>query len=76
MANDHDSDRAFEHHPPTSDAVADAHAAIRQRCRELDRYLVHVLPGCDAKAQALNKVREAMMWANHAVAITQRVGNG
>lgn len=48
--------------------------AIRQRCRELHRYFTHVLPGGPEKVNALDKVREAMFWANHAVAVSQRVG--
>lgn len=75
MSDDH-APGAFEHHPPTSDAVADAHAAVRSRCHDLHRFLVHTLPGGDEKKQALDKVREAMMWANHAIAVKQRVGNG
>lgn len=70
-----DRDDTFEHHAPTSQEVAEAHAAIRQQCRNLHRYLTHVLPGGDEKREALNRVREAMFWANHAIATRQQVGD-
>lgn len=74
MPDDLHPDAGFDHHAPTTQQVAEAHVAIRQRCRELHRYFTHVLPGGPEKVNALDKVREAMFWANHAVAVSQRVG--
>lgn len=68
---DHDT---FEHHAPTSQEVAEAHVAVRRHCRNLHRFLTHVLPNGDEKRNALDRLREVMFWSNHAIAVHQRVG--
>ncbi len=66
-------DEWFGYHPPTSDAVREAHETVRTKCRELAQALSDLLPECPDKTVALRAVRTVMHEANACIAIEQRV---
>jgi hypothetical protein len=66
-------DEWFAHHPPSSDAIREAHELVRLKCRELAHLLSDLLPECPDKTVALRAVRTVMHEANACIAIQQRV---
>lgn len=61
----------FKHHPPTSDAVINAHQAIRIECDFLFEVINASVPEGHERSIAVTKVEEAMMWANAGIARNQ-----
>lgn len=59
------------HHPPSSQAVVDAHEQIRDRVAALATWANGIIPECDEKRRALDALDDAMMLLNSAVARTQ-----
>lgn len=58
----------FSYHPPTNSSVADLHADIRAKCRELAHWFNHHLPACPEATLAIRQLQQAMMYGNSAVA--------
>ena len=63
--------KCFDHHPPSSDAVALQHEEVRENCRDLAQYLQDNLPVSREKSLALTNLEQAMFWANAAIARNQ-----
>lgn len=59
----------FNHHPPKNSDIQIKHALIRKTCLEAAENIFDLVPGCPERTMAINKLREAMMWANAAIAI-------
>lgn len=69
MIESSELEHRFEHHPPTSDLIANDHEAIRKGCMQLAHLFNGVVPGNTREAaMALTKLEEAMMWANAGIA--------
>lgn len=67
-----DIQNRFMHHPPVSQAVADAHTKVRGECVALAYRFNDMLPEGREKSLAITKLEEVMFWANAAIA---REGN-
>lgn len=61
------------HHPPLTEVVVSAHVRVRQEFEELMVSMNGLLPEGPTKTTVLNKLRDAMMWANASVACAQAV---
>jgi hypothetical protein len=57
----------FTWHPPIGDE-ADCYAEIRQEARRMASRLLDLCPESRERTTALNKLREAVMWANASIA--------
>lgn len=62
-------EEAFKYHPPKNDETVEMHSLVRQHSVEHAVWLFDNLPYCDERKEAVKKVREAMYWANAAIAI-------
>ena len=58
---------AFTYHPPTDEQVAH-YEHLRKMGRALATQIANRCPASPERTIALNKVREAVMWANAAIA--------
>lgn len=58
----------FAYHPPAHEGVAATHTDLRAACERLAHQINAMAPECPEKTTAITKVREAMFWANAAVA--------
>lgn len=63
-----DNDLGFH---PAGEITGAVHDAVRQAHKALAHRMIELLPEGPAKTTAYNKIREAMMWANAAVACQQ-----
>jgi hypothetical protein len=71
MALDEDRlDNWFTHHPPAGDQLF-RYSGIRASGRSLAGVIEELAPSSPEKEQALAKVREAVMWANAAIACNE-----
>lgn len=61
----------FEYHPPSSPAVGEDHAHVRERLLDAAVTLNNLLPEGREKSLAITKLEEAMFWANAAIARSQ-----
>lgn len=59
---------AFQYHPAT-DITGPKHDRVRRFCADLAHELIETCPPSTELDTALDKVREAMFWANAAVAL-------
>jgi hypothetical protein len=57
----------FGFHPAT-DITAETHSATRQNFANLAHWVIDNVPPSDARKTCLSRLREAMMWANGAIA--------
>jgi hypothetical protein len=60
---------AFRFHPPKSDETVAAHNQTREMCLALAVFFFNTLPKSAERTEAIKRVREAMHWANSAIAI-------
>jgi hypothetical protein len=60
-------DHSFAYHAPTG-TKGERHAAVRGTMLESARQVLELCPPSRERAIALTKLREAMMWANAAIA--------
>lgn len=58
----------FAFQAPVTAEHADLHQLVRSNCRDFALWLNKRVPEGPAKTTAISKVREAMFWANAAVA--------
>lgn len=63
----------FSHHPPT-DITAEIHNAARQNFANIAHWVIDNVPSGAARSTAVAKIREAMMWANAAIACDSNSG--
>lgn len=66
--SDKELENWFTHHPPANEGVAQVYQEIRNGGLELAKLIVDECPRSHERDEALRKVREAVMWANAAVA--------
>lgn len=57
----------FSFHPAT-DMTAETHDAARQNFQNLAHWVLDNVPAGDARSTSIARLREAMMWANGAIA--------
>lgn len=57
----------FSFHPAT-DMTAEIHDATRQKFMNMAHWVIDNVPKGEARKQAIFRLREAMMWANGAIA--------
>lgn len=63
-----DIENRHAYHPPSNDDVRRLHELVREETVVLALWMNDALPECAEKTTALNKVRDAMMYANAAIA--------
>jgi hypothetical protein len=63
---------ASVYHRPTEDAIP-RHEIVNQACQEMLKIVLQCCPPSRDRTIALNKVREARMWANSAIATEGRL---
>ena len=61
----------FSFHPPRDGEVAAQHVAVRKACELAALQINNVAPDSPEKCKAIEKLREAAMWANAAIALNQ-----
>lgn len=64
----------FGYHPPSTPQVIAAHERIRREMADLAKSMNELIPDCREKAKVMNRIDEAAMFANAAVARTQMRG--
>ena len=57
----------FTYHPPTESQIP-VYKELRERFRDLAYFMADVCPESDELKLALDRLREASMWANAAIA--------
>jgi hypothetical protein len=62
-----DLDKFFTYHAPRGDQ-ADRYLAIRQAARLFAETVVNLTPQSRERTHAINRVQEAVMWANAGIA--------
>ncbi|MEV0382880.1 hypothetical protein [Nonomuraea sp. NPDC050643] len=73
FVTDDQLDEWFCYHPPSDQAIANAHEMVRAACRELAGFLSDLLPECPDKTVTLRAVRHVMYEANATIACQQRL---
>jgi hypothetical protein len=63
----------FDHHPPVSPGIVEAHERIRAEYKALAKSMNGLLPEGPDKTVALRAIRDAAMQANAVVACAQQV---
>ncbi|MCX5266074.1 hypothetical protein [Streptomyces sp. NBC_00199] len=58
----------FAFHAATTDEKRDAHASVRQQCRQLADHINATCPNGREKSLAITAIEEAMFWGNAALA--------
>lgn len=64
-----DIENMFMHHPPIDPNTAQGHEIVRNKAKEYALWIVDQINPCEEREEAIKKLREAMMWANSAIAI-------
>jgi hypothetical protein len=64
----------FAFHPAT-DITAEIHNATRQNFANLAHWVIDNVPKSDAREECIHRLREAMMWANGAIACDSGSGS-
>ena len=57
----------FTFHPPTPEQ-RDAYVAMREKAKELAYLIDELCPAGPSRTNAINKLRESVMWANASIA--------
>lgn len=63
-----DIENRFAFHAATTEEKRDAHASVRENCRQLADFLNEKLPDGRELSLAVTKLEEVMFWANAALA--------
>ena len=63
-----DTARIFSHHPPRTPETVSKHQEVRVGCAQLAALLDEACPDSYELKKALDKIQEAMFWANAAIA--------
>lgn len=67
----HAIDHQFTHHPPRTDVDVQVHETLRAGARDLAHEWNDLLPDSEEKTEAMRRLREAVMWANAALAVAR-----
>lgn len=73
MLSQDDLDSKFDHHPSTSEDIADAHQTVRNTLRTACEVLDDLILDGREKSLAITKIEEAMFWSNAAIARSQEI---
>lgn len=65
-----DLKRIFTYHPPKDDQP-ERYESIRAQALQLARCIDDYVPDCEERDLAIQKVREAVMWANAGIACNE-----
>jgi len=65
----------FQHHPPHGDQ-AERYGEVRRECFDLACRLETLCPPSRERSLALTSLQQTMMWANAAIAITEKPASG
>lgn len=65
---DQELNTRFNYHPPAHPGVARNHERIREGLKSAALLVREYCPGCEERDTAIQKLEEAMMWANAAIA--------
>jgi hypothetical protein len=68
-----DIEDLFGYHPPADETVAQRHQEVRTGCAQLAGHLCEVCPSSYELSLAIDKLREAMHWANASIACPRGV---
>lgn len=63
---------AFKFHPPKDESITAAVTETRQECLQAATWIFTMVPNCTERDNAIDKLREAMMWANAGIARNQK----
>ncbi len=63
-------DNWFTYHSPPDQTTVLHYQEIRESGKDFAEYLFNEVPDCRERSLALIKIREAVMWANAAIACT------
>lgn len=66
--SDADIYHRFAYHPPTSQEKKDDHVAVRAKLSQAAHFINAAVPNGREKDLAITKLKEAMFWANAAIA--------
>lgn len=58
----------FDYHPPKGQGTINAHADMRNMCKNVADVLNQMLPDGREKSLAITHLEEVMMWSNAAIA--------
>lgn len=61
----------FKFHPPKDESVSQAHGNVRAACVQAARWIFDNTPESHERDKAIDHLREAMFWANSAIACNQ-----
>lgn len=61
----------FSYHAPSGPQVAQCHEVVRGILKTSALSLMRLVPDCPERQVAIDKLREAMMWANAGIAVHQ-----
>lgn len=67
MAENERIERAFTYHPPSGNQPA-YYEAVRSSAKQFAYRLDGLVPPCDEKEYMMERLQEAVMWANAAIA--------
>lgn len=68
-------DTSFTYYAPKGNQ-AERYSRLRNEARALAQRLITLCPACDERDTALTKLRECIMWANAAIAVSERATDG
>ena len=63
--------RSLAHHPPSNEYVVTAHERTRTAFTAITAWLIDNVPASEERNNAINSIREALMWANASIALNQ-----
>ena len=63
--------KVFKYHPPKSDSQIERYTEIRSMGQQFAEVIDETVPLCEEKKVAIQKIREAVMWANAAIACNE-----
>lgn len=66
--NAEEIEHRFNFHPATTDEKRDAHASMREACKQTALRINNALPDGREKSLAITHLEDAMMWANAGLA--------
>lgn len=68
MITQHEIENWFTFHPPKDDAQRESYELIRANGKAFARLILDLVPAGPEQDEAINRLREVVMWANAGVA--------